>query len=164
MSEPELNDRQQKFVAAVASGLSTQQAALKAGFSQSYARKSSRLLRHPTIASAVAAIREQGRTLAAFDLESALREADQAAKFARANKNSMANVKGTELKAKLAGHLIDRVEVVHADLKTALSRAEKRLIDITPCPHCGRRPGQPSDTTNGGAQLGTPIHGNTHGD
>jgi len=126
-----LNHRQQKFIEAVARGESVQQAARLAGFSPSYARKSSRLLKHPAIAQAVAAIRTEARTVAAYGLVEAMKETESAAAFARLHKNPMALVKATELRAKLSGLLVDRVEVVEVDLRGALDRAEARVLNGT---------------------------------
>jgi hypothetical protein len=131
VSKPELNDRQRKFVDGVAGGMKTQQAARAAGFAPSYARKASRLLKIPMIAAAVEAIREKGRDLAAYGLVEAMREADDAAAFAKLHKNPMALVKAFELKAKLSGLLIDRVEVATVDLRGALEAAERRVINVT---------------------------------
>ena len=63
----------------------------------------------------------------------------------------MAYCKGTELRAKLSGLLIDRVEVIPVDLVGALQRAEGRGINVSPlslasggsidwCPHIAGNP------------------------
>jgi phage terminase small subunit len=132
-----VNHRQQKFIEAVASGLSTQEAARHAGFSPSYARKSSRLLKQPMIASAIAGIRMEGRKLAAYDVATAMQEALEDHKFAVEKGNAMAAVKATELRAKLSGLLIDRIEVVPVDLRGALDRAEARVLNVTNVPSNG---------------------------
>jgi hypothetical protein len=46
----------------------------------------------------------------------------------------MTNVKACELRAKLSGLLIDRVEVLGVDLRGALEAAERRVIDVAPLP------------------------------
>jgi hypothetical protein len=109
--EPEPNDRQRKFIEAVASGMSAQQAAKHAGYSSAYARKASRLLKQPMVARAIEAIRAEGRTIAAYGLVEAMKEVESAATFARVNKNSMALVKACELRAKLSGLLIDEIHL-----------------------------------------------------
>ena len=81
-SDPEPSDRQRRFIEAVARGLSVQEAARSAGFAASYARKASRLLKQPSIARAVATIREQARTVAVYGLVEAMKEAESAATFA----------------------------------------------------------------------------------
>jgi hypothetical protein len=167
MNEPELNDRQRKFVAEVARGVSAQDAARKAGFSPSYARKSSRLLKHPGIAQAIAAIRAEGRTLVAYDLAAAMREAESAATFARMNKNSMALVKACELRAKLSGLLIERIETVAIDLKGSLEQARARVLDVVSFPRQPRTVFGPATdhAVNGAGDDGGPgTQGDPMGD
>ena len=70
---------------------------------------------------------------AVYDLATAMKEAGDAAIFARKNGNSMANVKAAELRAKLSGLLIDRVLEVSVDLTGAIARAEQRVQSgVTP--------------------------------
>jgi phage terminase small subunit len=126
MKSAEPNDRQRRFIEAVARGIPAQEAARSVGYSPAYSRKASRLLKVPVIAQAIAAIREQGRTIAAYGLVEAMKEAESAATFARVNKNSMALVKASELRAKLSGLLIDRVEIAYVDLTGALAAARSR--------------------------------------
>lgn len=142
--EPALNERQRKLVQFVASGMNTQQAAKAAVFSPSYARKSSRLLRHPAIAQAIAAIRSEARTVAMYGVVEAMREASDAAAFAKASKQSMALVRAVELRAKLSGLLVDRVEVVNVDLRGALERAQVRVINATQLPGPSRDASPPA--------------------
>ncbi len=134
MNEGELTERQRKLVQYVATGDPMQQAAKKAGFSPSYARKSSRLLKHPMIAAAVEAIRAEGRTLAAYDLSEAMKEAEDAARFARLKGNAMALVKSIELRARLSGLLIERIETVTVDLKGSLEAARNRVVMVNAPP------------------------------
>jgi len=70
--------------------------------------------------------------MAVYDLATAMREAEDVCAFAKLHKNAMAYGKGTELRAKLSGLLIDRVEIVTVDLVGALERAERRVVDVTP--------------------------------
>ena len=126
--EGELNERLRKLVQYVASGEPVQQAARHAGFSPSYSRKASRLLKHPAVAQALATVQTEARTAMAYTVVSAMKEADSAARFAREHKNPMALVKATELRAKLSGLLIDRVELVTVDLSGAIARAEGRVL------------------------------------
>ncbi len=129
-----LTERQRQLVEYVASGMSVQQAATKAGFAPSYARKSSRLLKHPGIAQAIAAIRAEGRTLAAYGLAEAMKEAEDAARFARLKGNAMALVKSIELRSRLSGLLIERIETVAVDLKGALEAARNRVVMVNALP------------------------------
>ena len=51
------------------------------------------------------------------------------------HKNPMALVKATELRARLSGLLIDRLEVIEVDLRASLAAAEQRVlsaINLTP--------------------------------
>jgi hypothetical protein len=96
-----------------------------------------RLAKKPTVAKAIDAVQHEARTVAVFGLVQAMEEADSAAAFARLHKNPMALVKATELRAKLSGLLIDRVEVACVDIKGALLEARTRVfgpLDITPKP------------------------------
>lgn len=134
--EPEPNDRQRKLIEGAARGLSPQEAARSAGFSASYARKASRLLKQPMIAKAIEAIRAEGRTIAAYGLVEAMKEVESAASFARVNKNSMALVKACELRAKLSGLLIDEIHLKteSLDLRGAIEEGRRRVGWITVSP------------------------------
>lgn len=117
----------------MASDLNVQQADRNAGYSPAYAKKASRLLKRPVVARAIESIQAQGRTMAAYGLVEAMKEAEFAAAFAREHRNPMALLKATELRAKLSGLLIDRLEVVPPiDLKGGLEQARNRLLNITP--------------------------------
>ena len=48
----------------------------------------------------------------------------------------MAYCKATELRAKLSGLLIDRIEVVPVDLKGALEQARHRVVMVNAPPPC----------------------------
>lgn len=130
MSKP-LHHRQEQFVKACAAGASTKAAALAAGYSPSYAEVAGhRLAKNPDIKAAIDAIRAEGRKAAAFDLAAAMAEAQDAADFARLNKNSMALVKAVALRCELAGLLVQQIhlkaEVV--DIRQALDDARQRVI------------------------------------
>lgn len=66
---------------------------------------------------------------AVYDLETAMAEANAVCDFAILHKSPMAYCKGTELRAKLSGLLIDRVEIATVDLTGALARAEARVLN-----------------------------------
>jgi hypothetical protein len=129
-------DRWRRILQRVARGEDWPSAAKLEGYSHSYARViSTRMMRNSAAAAVLEEIRQKGREMAAFGLVEAMREADDAATFAREKGNSMALVKAVELRSKLSGLLIDRVELVPVDLVAALERAERRVsnpIDITP--------------------------------
>lgn len=125
-----LTHRQRLYAENIARGLDSPAAAKSAGYSDSFAKVAAyRLGKKPEVAQAIASIQTEGRRLACYDVTVAMREANDAAAFARANKNSMALVKAVELRAKLSGLLIDRVEVVAVDLTGALQRAEARVLN-----------------------------------
>jgi hypothetical protein len=83
------------------------------------------------VAKAIAEIRAEGNKLAAYGLAEAMKEAEEAAKFARNNRNAMANVKACELRAKLSELLIDRLEITPpVDLRATLLEARSRVFTI----------------------------------
>lgn len=131
----DLTDKQRRYVQHVASGMESRQAAKAAGYSDSYAKVAAhRLKKKPSVAKALEAVRREGLQMAAFGLLEAMNEAESAATFARLHKNPMALVKATELRAKLSGLMIDRVEVACVDLKGALLEARTLVfgaIDVT---------------------------------
>ncbi len=158
-----LTDKQRHFVENISCGMPSRAAALAAGYSASFSKVAGhRFRRRPAVVAAVEAIREQGRTLAAYDLAAAMREANDAATFARANKNSMALVKAVELLARLSGLLIDRLELVPpVDMKKALAEAERRVIQVNPPSGGGvslAAPGTVNGTVCWAASIaGTPV-------
>ena len=158
MTDPgTLNARQQRLVELVATGIPVQQAAQQAGFSPSYARKASKLLKLPAIATAVADIRERGRSLAAYNLATAMREAQEVIDFAKKHKNSMAYFKAVQHRADLSGLLLQRVEISTVDLAGSLQRARSRVIDVlnvTP-----RQPCEDGLAVQGGARWNTRLAG-----
>ena len=134
MSE-ELTDRQWRIIQRVASGQEWRAAAKAEGCKDSYARViRKRMQKNPAVAKAIESIRAEGRRIAVYGLVEAMKEAEDAAEFAKLHKNPMANVKACELRAKLSGLLIDRVEVVEVDLTGALARAEARVLNVTATP------------------------------
>ena len=58
-------------------------------------------------------------------------EAKDTMQFARETENANAYCKAVELRAKLSGLLIDRVEVVSIDLSGSIARAEQRVLQST---------------------------------
>lgn len=155
-------DRQQRILQRVASGEDWRAAARAEGCSASYSRViRTRMMKNPAVAQAIAKVRTEGRKLAAYDLAQAMKEADDAAKFAKLHKNPMANVKAVELRSRLSGLLVDKVEVVSVDLTKALAAAEARVlhaVDIAPRPfNGGLIPAVDSTYYNGPGQPGTPL-------
>jgi phage terminase small subunit len=129
--EESLTDKQRKFVELYTRGkMDKVHAARAAGYQGSGANKAgSRLLKNPIVRRAIESIQAEGRTMAVYGLAEAMKEADEVCAFAKLHKNAMAYMKATELRAKLSGLLIDRVEVVEVDLTGALARAEARVLN-----------------------------------
>lgn len=128
-----LTEKQRRYVEHVAAGMDSRAAALKAGYSPSFAKVAAhRLGKKLAVAQAIASIRSEGRTMAVYDLATAMREADDVCAFAKQHKNAMAYCKATELRAKLSGLLIERVEVVSVDLSGSLARAAHRVLQHNP--------------------------------
>jgi hypothetical protein len=128
-----LPDRWRRIIQRVARGEDWAPAARAEGCSPSYARViRTRMMKNPAVAKALEAIRTEGMKIAVYDLATAMGEAEAVCAFAKKHKNAMAYCKGTELRAKLSGLLIDRVEIVPVNLIAALEAAERRVINVTP--------------------------------
>ena len=167
-----LPDRQQRIIQRVASGQGWREAARAEGCKDSYARViRTRMQKNPAVAKAIESIRAEGRKIAVYGLVEAMQEAEDAASFAKLHKNPMANVKACELRAKLSGLLIDRVEVVEVDLTGALARAHARVLTIgaigptaLPVPSRGpidwlpHIPGNPVADTQAGGESGFQVN------
>jgi hypothetical protein len=136
MSDIELDDRQQRAVKWIVGGLSGPEAFRKAGFSDSYARKSSTVLKQPVYAAALEAERAMLREQVPYDAPAAVREIDRQIKGALAAKspNFMAAAKLLDLKCRIYGLIKERIEIATVDLSAALSRAESRVVNGTPSP------------------------------
>ena len=126
-----LSPKREAYIEGLASGLSSQQAALKAGFSPSYAKAvGHRLGRLPAVQAAVAEVRKAGREAARYGLVEAMQEAQQVIEFAKAHRNAMAFCKAVELRTRLSGLLIERVAVERVDLAQALADAKARVRTV----------------------------------
>ena len=128
-----ITEKRQRYLELLAAGKDSRAAAREVGFSRSYSEVlATRCRKNPDIAAALEAIREKGRTLAGYDLAAAMKEAVDVIDFAKKNHNSMAYCKAVELRAKLSGLLIDRVEVFTADLRGAIEKAQARVVNPVP--------------------------------
>jgi hypothetical protein len=132
--EDTLTDKQRKFVELYTSGkMDKVQSARAAGYQGSGAKKAgTRLLKNPIVRQAIESVQAEARTVAVYDLATAMKEAKAVCTFAKRHKNAMAYCKATELRAKLSRLLIDRVEIIPVDLVGALEKAERRVLDLTP--------------------------------
>jgi phage terminase small subunit len=128
--DPPLDERQRRFVAGLAKGLSVKDAARQAGYSAGYSAKTKQLMKHPGVARELKAVQQAMRTAMSYDCQAAMLECAAAIEFAKQHKNANAYVKGVELRAKLSGLLIDRVEVFTADLKGAIEQAKERVLHV----------------------------------
>jgi hypothetical protein len=127
-----LTNKQEQYVRNLASGMASRAAATAAGYSTSYSKVAGhRLAKKPSVAQAIDAVQKEGRAIAAYDLVAAMAQAQEGINFAKANGNAMAFIKGCELRSKLSGLLVDKVEVVTVDLTGALARAEARVLNAT---------------------------------
>jgi hypothetical protein len=153
-----LTDKQCRYAENIATGMDSRAAARSDGYSESFSKVVAHRFRaNPAIVKAVEDIRKKGRDMAAYGLVEAMEEAEDVCAFAKLHKNAMAYCKATELRAKLSGLLIDRVEIMPIDLRGALLAAQSRVltaIDITP-----RQPCEDGLAVQGGARWETRLAG-----
>jgi len=128
------NDQQKKFVQYYTTGMSAQQAAQKAGYSRSYCRKASKLLKHPGIIAAIEESQASLRDSQNYGPAQAVAEIDRQIRGALSAKspNFMAAAKLLELKCKLYGLIKEKIEIATVDLKNALEFARSRVLNLTP--------------------------------
>jgi len=122
--------REQRYAAGIIKGLTKKQAAIEAGFSVSVAEHSvSKIHEKPAVQAAIQEARTEIRAAAVYDHAQAMAEAGEAIEFAKKHGNSMALVKAIELRSKLSGLLIERVEakVAVVDIRSALEEAKGRV-------------------------------------
>ena len=125
-----ISPKQQHYAELRANGLTQGEAAEKAGYSsRSAAWKADQ---HPLVQNYIADVQRSSRARSGHTVAVAMAEAADTMEFAREKGNPMAYCKAVELRAKLSGLLIDRVEVFTADLKGALLAAAKRVIEVSP--------------------------------
>jgi phage terminase small subunit len=129
MGASKLTSRQAQFVDHYVRGKSAAAAARAAGYGAAYSERASQfLLARPKIAAEIDLARQRLRDAAQYDTERAVAEIDDLIVFARAHKNAMAAAKLTELKLKLFGLLVDRLDMraVTFDLSQTLAEARAR--------------------------------------
>jgi phage terminase small subunit len=106
-----LTARQQKFVASVLQGRNGSVAAIEAGYSRNGAKNTAtRLCKRKGVAAALQAGQLAVQSAAEVTAVSMIKQCDEDREFAMSNRNAMAACKSSELKAKLAGLLIDKIE------------------------------------------------------
>ncbi len=161
-----LTERQERIIQRVASGEDWGAAARAEGCSDSYARViGARMKKNPAVASALESIQADGRKAAVYDLTVAMKEANEVIAFAKKHKHPTAYFFAVRHRAHLSGLLIDRVEIATVDLTGALSRAEARVLNITPAPSSRGSidwrphiPGNPVDASQDGESDGQVKH------
>lgn len=83
-----ITEQRHRYIQLLASGKDSRAAAREVGYSNSYSDVlATRCRKNPEIAAIIESIRTEGRTLAAYDLAAAMKEADDAAAFAKKHKN-----------------------------------------------------------------------------
>ena len=125
----ELSWRWVKILQRVAIGEDCAAAARAEGCSASYSLVlPARMKKHPAAQKFLDEIRAKGVELTAFTVAKAHQQAADDREFARRNGNSMAAHKSTELQSKLAGHLVERQEIVTVSMRPALEAAQHRVF------------------------------------
>ena len=122
-----ITPRMQRYAELLATGIPQAQAAKDAGYKSKCSANEA--YRHPLVQEYLSTIRNRAAARTGHTVVVAMDEAKDAMGFARETENATAYVKAVELRAKLSGLLIDRVEVVSMDLKGALAMAEARIIN-----------------------------------
>lgn len=117
-----LTQKQKAYIAGISNGLTEKQAALAAG-----SKGPAIFVKNPHVLAALAEVQSRAQDLAVYDTARCMAEALDAMAFAREMENPGAVVRAVELRARLSDLLIDRVEVVHLDLRAALERATARF-------------------------------------
>lgn len=103
----QLSPKQADFVAAYLKSGNAIQAARETGYSPTYAGS---LILVPAVATAIDAARKAVATRAEYNLETAMGELAEGIAFAKTTENATAYVRAVELRAKLAGLMIERID------------------------------------------------------
>jgi hypothetical protein len=126
-----LNPRQEKFVCFFLQGLSATESAVRAGFTKSYAKGAAGgLLKIDKVARAIRDEQAKLRAKTMFDVAQAFVEIDTCIKDFRASEhpNQIAIIKSVELKCKLSGLLVDKLEVKGVvDIRAAIEAGRSRM-------------------------------------
>ena len=135
---------------ALASGKSSVEAALEAGYRKSYADVlSARTPKRSVMVNAIESLQSDLRKKTLYGMEQAVVEVDRAIRFGYERKNPMSVAKLLELKTRLHGLLKDDIRV-EFDLRGALAAASHRLLNIIPV-HPISLPRRQEEDTEGGA-------------
>jgi hypothetical protein len=92
-----------------------------------------KLMKIPAVAAAIEAGRRDVASNARYDANAAMAELNSTIEYSKTQKNSMAVVKAVELKMKLCGLLIDRIETTEKlDIAGVLIEAKRRTQRLLP--------------------------------
>jgi phage terminase small subunit len=112
MPQKPLNPAHAKFVAEYLKDGNASRAAEAIGYSPKNPRQGGyKLLQLPEIQAAIDETRKKIQAKAGYNLERAMTEAEEAIEFARQTDNANAYVKAVELRSKLNGLLVEKVDV-----------------------------------------------------
>jgi hypothetical protein len=133
MSRTANETKEALYVAAILRGATKKAAAMEAGFSESTAGHSAtRLHKTESVQKALDSARQELKTQTLYGIQECIGEIDETIAYARLHKNSMAMAKLIELKAKLMGLLVDKLDVrwqekpsIEGALAEALNRRTK---------------------------------------
>lgn len=103
--------RQQMFVERYCLHGNAHRAVLDAGYAQRSARqRAAKFLAHPTIGAAIGRVRAALAERHNFTSDKAMEQLSEDRKFAIKTENATAAVRASELMARMAGHLVDRLD------------------------------------------------------
>jgi phage terminase small subunit len=127
-----LTPKQQKFIAAWQTGIDGTHAAIGAGYSRKSARYTAYHLlnENAAVMAEVAKVREQLAEDAKYNGEKCMAECDAGITFAKATNNANALARLIELKAKLTGLLVQKIDLNienRANVAEALAEARARV-------------------------------------
>jgi hypothetical protein len=102
--------KQEAFVTHYLEGVTATEAARRAGYKNAD-KSGSEVLRHPQVSALVAKARAKVRAKQNYTLQRALEDAEAAAEFSKKSGNAMALVRAREHQSRLAGLLVDKIDV-----------------------------------------------------
>ena len=107
----QLKPRYAKFVAAFLSHGNATQAAIEVGYAPLHATsRAYKLMQRPDVKAAISVARKQAQENAVYNLEKAMAECDRTIAFSEKTDNANAMAKAVELKSKLNGLLVERID------------------------------------------------------
>lgn len=103
-----LTEKQKIYAQEIAKGTSSNQAAKIAGYKRT---DSSEMKKSPAIQAVIEEARKQVQLAANFNAQAAFEKCEKAIEFAIATNNANAYAKLVELQMKMAGHLVEKIDV-----------------------------------------------------